>query len=283
MQKIIFLSAIFSTLFQSTFGLKLAVCHTNEGNYIFGGDSCVIQYQKIEDGEKLSVIVERKNSADIKKLGFLDSEFFQVPAEIFAKFKNLDLFDMINQNVQVIAPGTFENAGNLKKLYLNGNQIRLLNADTFKGAENLETIELPGNKLESMPERIFRKLKKLRYINFSSNFLTSIPLKLFEYNKLMYKINLENNEINSFSIATFKNLPNLKDLNYKNNICIHEEYFIRIGQSTDLPEIDFKKIEKEVTNCSLNYLQLENEKLKKIVMKILIHLAKQRRSSNKRK
>ncbi len=199
--------------------------------------SCVIWNKKVGTGEKLNIIVDHTNCADIKKIGFRYSDIFEVPTELFAKFQNLEVLDMNNQNIQVISPGTFENAVNLKDITLTANKIRILDADTFKGADNLKTVDLSSNLLESLPEEIFRTLRNLEDIDLSSNFLTFIPANLFESNKLVSRINFEKNKIQLFSIETFMNLTELLELNLRDNICINWS-FRKINVQNDMSMLE---------------------------------------------
>jgi hypothetical protein len=118
---LIFLTISLFYCFQLSSGDKLLVCQVT-------GDTCTFTSKFLENNERAIIVADHtepgSSNADIKKVIFVSSSIYQIPAELFVTFSNLEELFMDGQNVQEIKPKTFVNAKKLENLQLNSNNRR---------------------------------------------------------------------------------------------------------------------------------------------------------------
>lgn len=250
--------------------------------------TCYIQYYScifastIPKNQEIVIIVDNSKyflkEKDITKVRFEENLLHSIPKELFTKFFNLKDLDMHNQNIIMIEPNNFEKAHNLTHLDLSKNKIKKLDKFDFVGAENLQEIKLFTNEISDIHNETFRKLKNLevlylfsnqikdldrntfyslknlKVLNLGSNSLEFLHRKLFIKNINLELLNLHQNKFSAISHGMFSHLKKLKKLEFVPNYCINQDY-------TPDAKSQYRKIEKDLRDCSLSYLFLENEEL----------------------
>ena len=86
----------------------------------------------------------------------------QMSKDLFRGTENLKEVSLMNDNIEAIPGGLFEDLLNLKKLKLNRNNLRTLPEDVFRANNLLETVNLSENCLENLPEKALKNLIKMK-------------------------------------------------------------------------------------------------------------------------
>ena len=137
----------------------------------------------------------------------------------FSGLDNLEILDLSFNNIPEILE-EFPNCRNLKKLYLNNNNITLILSITFNNVTNLTHLVLNNNKIGSLSDRIFTNLVNLRHLNLNDNKIDDIHvLSFFELrnlNVLYLGNNLLTGEYGERSL--FSNNAELIELDLSNNV-----------------------------------------------------------------
>ncbi len=149
---------------------------------------------------------------------FEESSIHSVPSEVFTKFQNLIIFDILQQKLQEVQKNAFEKGKKLELIRLHSNELTFLHLDTFKG--------------ELFNFLIFFRSANLR--KFISKGLTELRT-----------IWLENNKLSAMHPRMFAHLTKLNDLDMQDNPCIDKRF---------KPVTSLAAVEKELMTCGANYL-----------------------------
>jgi len=217
------------------------------------GYPCQITKGKLENEYEAVTFVGNhqtgKDDNDLKLISFSGNRLLRLlyfPRDVFTKFPQLNDFSSQNCQLRFLKNGDFQNAGNLKNLNLDSNELTSLNASTFKGAEKLEWLSvssnfidtinkdafqglsklqmlvLSQNKLRQLPRETFYSLVDLREVLLNGNEFDTMPAGLFDRNSQMMRIWLQNNKLNVIDPQLFAPLKNLVFINLQDNVCVNE-------------------------------------------------------------
>ncbi|KAI6200469.1 hypothetical protein M3Y96_00737400 [Aphelenchoides besseyi] len=128
--------------------------------------------------------------------------------------------DLSYNQLNSIPMNTWSYVPELKRLYLNGNQLGRLNGAQFP-LEYLEFLSLASNKLESIQTNSLRGLKSLVEIDFSDNNLAvciedQTVFKNFTLPSLRI-LHFASNQIRHLPANSFRQFPTLKSLDLRDN------------------------------------------------------------------
>lgn len=179
------------------------------------------------------------NEEPINQIVILDLDnnlVSKIHSNSLTNFRGLRILKMSNNSLREIPSGFFENASQLKEVYLNDNEISLIN----DLPSNLSVLDLSNNNLHMIPPALSSH-SNLYKLNLSHNFIDSnSPFVIhhmnhlidldFSFNHLrtvnanfvvnlsnLTELRLENNEIRHLELRAFQNLTRLKRLNLANN------------------------------------------------------------------
>ena len=167
-----------------------------------------------------------------------------IDVDTFIGLSRLEELQLQYNLLRSIRKHTFEDASllNLKRLFLDNNQIDFLHSTTFDSLLGLEVLGLSNNNLNQIDSFTFKSLKNVWRLTLSHNNLSSIDSstlngltnvisldisynriekidlneKQFESNKLTY-LYANNNCLFSLDANTFRGLLNLQWLEFQNN------------------------------------------------------------------
>ncbi|KAI6214181.1 hypothetical protein M3Y94_00237900 [Aphelenchoides besseyi] len=128
--------------------------------------------------------------------------------------------DLSYNQLNSIPMSTWSYVSELKRLYLNGNQLGRLNGVGFP-LEHLEFLSLASNKLESIQTNSLRGLKSLIEIDLSDNNLAvciedQTVFKNFTLTSLQI-LHFASNQIRHLPANSFRQFPTLKSLDLRDN------------------------------------------------------------------
>lgn len=199
--------------------------------------------------------------------------------EFFTTFPNLHDFKVRNSALEILSPGDFENAENLRRLELSGNRLTAIPANAFQGAiyvgvlnfynNEIETIHadafsgldfcydvtLSNNSLQTLQPEMLQTLPWLRILLLDNNQITSLPTNFFQNNQLLNYFSAIANEINSVSPNIFDSIPQISDVNMRQNSCVDREWRSIGVVST------WEQVRNELAECFNNYRSSNETKI----------------------
>ena len=187
----------------------------------------LIEDKLFEENRQLETIILKNNLLDsFSKMAFSHS-------------KHLDTLDLSYNHIFVVKKYCL-NCAQLKKFYLNNNQIRHVMRSAFYHIPNLMCLALDNNQIDYLEWEIFDNSKNLRHLSLNNNQITQLDdhmfhelpqlTKLFLKNNLLAQkidgvlfflnskltdLDLSDNRITNIEKLTFANCINLKTLHLK--------------------------------------------------------------------
>ena len=137
---------------------------------------------------------------------------------VFSSLMHLETLDLSSNHIWVLVKG-FLDCPNLKRLYLNHNNINTILPTAFNTLPNLTHLILNNNKIEVLQNTVFRNLSNLCHLNLNDNLINYIHSECFHELPQLKVLYLENNFItrNCYDEPLFARNFNLIDLNLAGN------------------------------------------------------------------
>ncbi len=98
---------------------------------------------------------------NIETLSFRGNKLKCLPPYVFSDLPNIQSWSAINleeNELEYIAPGTFNGQGGLQNLILRKNKLKCLHADSLQGLNYLDWLDLWDNDLQTLTEDTFRNV-----------------------------------------------------------------------------------------------------------------------------
>ena len=216
-------------------------------------------FEKLIDETKNNTFLTKKeyifefNSDNIKKEldDFYENDLKEVEIFKFSGFARKYNFDNLKINViQWIKKLKFSN---LKKLYIDGNNIKNIEGLNELKLENLTHLYLHNNKINNLIE-----FTKIQFINLSLLDLSKNDIKNLES---FYKVKLDKLKILNLSENKINDISNLKHLKFDNLKILNLSF----------NEIDNIEVLSKVSFINLKSLYLNNNKIQNIDIFSFIH------------
>lgn len=142
------------------------------------GYYCGVQDTELETSKydcKVSKVegthLNEKTNDDVIYFYSLAKKFHCFPKRVSKFFKNLESVAIYDANIKAITQEDLKQfGGNLRNLWLTGNQIEVIESDLYEFNPNLEEFDLRGNKISHIESGVFDNLK-----SFKELFLTGNP------------------------------------------------------------------------------------------------------------
>ena len=105
----------------------------------------------------------------------------------------------------------------VKRLFIDGNNLKDLNLDVFTGTTNLETLSLQRNSLSRVPSGVFSSLAQLKRLYLSHNELQQLEDGAFEGLRNVVYLDLSFNRLRKLDGIPFIHTKNLRELSVSDN------------------------------------------------------------------
>jgi Leucine-rich repeat (LRR) protein len=106
---------------------------------------------------------------------------------------------------------------NLKRLWINEQDIKFLEAEDFVGLEKLELLDLARTPLKTLKENVFDKLENLKRLDLGWCQLKSLPAKILSKLTNLEWISLWDNQLTHLDKELFANNLELKETGFALN------------------------------------------------------------------
>ncbi|KAG5667825.1 hypothetical protein PVAND_015794 [Polypedilum vanderplanki] len=164
------------------------------------------------------------------------------------KVKNVMIFDGSQVNIEDVQDSNHSNWDN--------NQINAIHIETAPNMyyfpsgmktvfKNLIQIAITGSKLVKIKNKDLEVFPELKNLYLNSNAIEFIVGPLFKFNLELEIIDLSYNKISLYDYRTFEQLPKLRFLDLRENICKYLSF-----------EITREKVIEMVQNMEKNYCQI---------------------------
>lgn len=158
------------------------------------------------------------NATEIENVSFEFRPLKKIISGIGQNFPNLKELRIVEQQLQIIEKGDFDELPQLKILNLSHNLITETSENSFDLLASLIKLDLSYCKIKSVSGNLFKNLKKLEALNLAHNQLDGKLVKeMFEHLKALRDINLEGNKIEKLGARMFINNLELRFISFKKN------------------------------------------------------------------
>ena len=110
-----------------------------------------------------------KSNSDVTSFNIEYQETKYLPTGFMTFFPNARTFVVNSSGLKFFTRQDMSEATNLRRIFVNFNEIEELNGDTFTGFNYLETLEMHDNKLRMIGAGIFDTISSLKFVNFRKN------------------------------------------------------------------------------------------------------------------
>ncbi|XP_063966760.1 toll-like receptor 3 [Lytechinus pictus] len=139
----------------------------------------------------------RKNNLQSKDL--FDNSTSQ---SLFTGLQSLLTLDLRENDLDMLAPGTFNPINRLEILLLSHSSIKVLIPSVFYSLPSLKILDLSDNDITLISGDTFLSQSQLHVLKIDNNKLYSIPRTLFNRTRSLHKLNMENNKISTIETGT---------------------------------------------------------------------------------
>ncbi|CRL08203.1 CLUMA_CG020936, isoform A [Clunio marinus] len=204
--------------------LKLQVNYHPNMEFEHSTDLIYVQGIQIDNQKNMKTLPRNigKTFPELLKFSARNSSILSVEPQNFNDLNKLQFIDLSNNKIENIDSGTFDNLNSLKELDLSYNQIKNIAKRSLP--KTLEILKADRNRLESLSPEILENLSNLKVLSFNGNKISSIGPHNFEGNGEMEILNLAGNAIKIIHPNAFDMLPNLKEIDLIENVCISEVF-----------------------------------------------------------
>uniref|UniRef100_A0A182NJP0 Uncharacterized protein n=1 Tax=Anopheles dirus TaxID=7168 RepID=A0A182NJP0_9DIPT len=147
---------------------------------------------------------------------FRAAHMTEIPRALFSTFPEMQTIDFGKTGIENINKFTFENAKQLRHLYLPHNVLTVLNNFVFKGCDRLEWLDLSHNQLQEVKEKAFNDIPTLVRLDLNHNQLETLPDKVFSDLRNLQQLLLHDNRLAVLGDDLFNDCP-LHTFNLNNN------------------------------------------------------------------
>lgn len=154
------------------------------------------------------------------ELHFSDSVVPLFPDRLVSMMKQFVVLNMTNVQLKMLTTSNFQDSGNLRELYLKGNELKILTNYTFNHSSSLEVLDLSYNGIEMIQVETFHNMKNLKKLDLSHNHLMSIGLEFQDLISL-FVLDLSHNQLQGLHLNAINTLTNINTLNLESNHLLH--------------------------------------------------------------
>ncbi|XP_022656113.1 toll-like receptor Tollo [Varroa jacobsoni] len=131
--------------------------------------------------------------------------------------------DLSSNKLRYVDDRAFENLSNLKKLYLQRNELAQMVETALSGLSRLQLLDMSNNRLNTLPPKVLQGSADLKELYLQNNSIGLLSPTTFRGLQQLVVLNLSDNQISSEWIApeTFADLIRLVVLHLSNNRLRH--------------------------------------------------------------
>jgi Leucine-rich repeat (LRR) protein len=255
------------------------------------GYFCQLVWVTISDNPNADIVIggnhnPGRTNADVTGVQITQSNIAFVVTQLFTTFPNLEELSINNGGLTRIQPNAFINARNLQRIHfinhpslqsidanafaglvslndltLRSNGIVTVHEQAFVGLSSLLSVSLAQNRIVELPSNVFAPLNSLIVALLGRNQLKSLDGRLFANNRQLVTIEFPENRINAIGRSFLDNLPNLRLLDLRQNLCTDQQWV-----TGGIVTIDF--IRANLDTCFNNAVEPPDNELRRFVIEV---------------
>ncbi|XP_041481854.1 toll-like receptor 13 [Lytechinus variegatus] len=121
---------------------------------------------------------------------------------LFTNLETLLTLDLRENDLDMLAPGTFNPLKKLEILLLSQSSVKVLFTGVFEGLTSLKALDLSDNYISSISDDVFPIQSQLSVLNMSNNNLGIISMTLFNINPDFQSLYIQQNKITTIKRGT---------------------------------------------------------------------------------
>ena len=156
---------------------------------------------------------------DMMVLTLMNTSITVLTKDMFATYPSLQEIYVLQNRMDRIEDGAFNNITNLKKLILMSMypSETELQEKAFQGIDHLEILSLASNHLKEIPTTQLKNLKGLKQLFLLDNDIQSVREGSLTFSDKLEEVNLQNNMIKHLEDSPFGAAPQLLKLSLTSN------------------------------------------------------------------
>nr|ADZ45072.1 APL1C [Anopheles merus] len=141
-----------------------------------------------------------------KNVTFKNSTVRKLPASLLASYRQVELLNLNDLQIEEIDTNAFAYAHTIQELYMGFNAIRYLPPYVFQNVPSLTVLVLERNDLTSLPRGIFHNTPKLSVLSMSNNNLERIEDDTFQATTALQYLQLSSNRLTHVDLSLIPSL-----------------------------------------------------------------------------
>lgn len=167
--------------------------------------------------------VLKKRSSDVTTVIVEDQTMKYIPKEISRVFPKTKELIVENSKLSKLSRPPLENL-DLRVFVVRRNEIESIAPDTFDDNTELTIIDLSRNEIQNLPDNLFEKLKNLKVVSLSDNKIQSLSVRLIPKINQIEKFIISNNKLKSIDPRITNRLANVAHIDFEKNDCIDMKF-----------------------------------------------------------
>ncbi|KAG8236300.1 hypothetical protein J437_LFUL016447 [Ladona fulva] len=154
----------------------------------------------------------------LSTLDLSENRLSSVPSDAFGPhLPELRRLFLDRNNISAVADGAFKHLTHLEELELNSNELTDIQKNTFLGLQSLKRIDLRSNRLVVLRDGTFLETPSLQELDMDENKLELVEPKAFEGLHRLMRLRLRDNKLKLLSDSTFVGVNNVHFLDLRDN------------------------------------------------------------------
>lgn len=167
--------------------------------------------------------VLKKRSDDVTTVIIEDQTMKYIPKELSRVFPKTKDLIVENSKLSKLNRPPLESL-DLRVFVVRKNEIESIAPDTFDDNTELSIIDLSQNDIQKLPDNLFEKLKNLKIVSLSNNKIKSLSVRLIPKINHIEKFIISNNKLQSIDPRITNRLANVAHIDFEKNDCIDMKF-----------------------------------------------------------
>lgn len=208
------------------------------------------------------------NASLIREATLARNQIMALRPSAFANLPMIVVLDLSENRLSYIPSDSFgPNLPELRRLFLDRNNISAIADKAFKYLPRLEELEIQGNELTDIHRSTFTGLESLRRLDLRSNRLTTIRDSTFMETPSLQELDIDENRLEIVEPKAFKGLHHLMRLRLRDNKLksLSDNVFVGVN---NVHFLDLR--DNDLVTLTANAVEPLRRNLKNITMSFLL-------------
>lgn len=226
-------------------------------NFVFYGNqyTCDLVGVIVADNEQANFIIGGQHFSghgnnDVRRLRIIFSNIPFIITQLFTTFPNINAIFIWRAGLRRIQPNAFINTRGVVEFGMSNNPIEDINENAFNGLFEVRRMFLEYNQIRQLHFSSFQNMPLLEWLHCRGNQLETLDGRLIANNQLLVQIRFDGNQIIGIQRSFLDNQPSLSWLDLRGNRCIDRQWWLTGGNA-----VSIDSIRQELDTCFNNFEQ----------------------------